>query len=201
MTHLDDSTAALFSMVHRYVDNLPGWLCPTTKQASAKALAFDDLDSGYMVATAGSKAAGRGETIQLFHGSEVAQWPHAEDHMAGIGQAVPDAPGHRDHPRVNGQGLGQPVPPIGDARHSGDGDFELVFIPWFLQTEYRRPVPRAGSARRVSRSLSICTDSTTSSWPGAARRLSPTSRATRCGSVKSTRPLSRRPSRPRRARH
>lgn len=141
MTHLDDSTAALFGMVHRYVDNLPDWLCPSTKQASAKALAFDELDSGYMVATAGSKAAGRGETIQLFHGSEVAQWPHAEDHMAGIGQAVPDAPGTEIILESTAKGLGNLFHRLAMRAIAGDGDFELVFIPWFLQTEYRRPVP------------------------------------------------------------
>lgn len=141
MTHLDDSTSALFAMVHRYNDHLPEWLQPVTKAASAKALSFEELDSGYMVATAGSKAAGRGETIQLFHGSEVAQWPNAEEHMAGIGQAVPDAPGTEIILESTAKGLGNMFHRMVVRAIAGQGDFELVFIPWFLQQEYRRPVP------------------------------------------------------------
>ena len=54
---------------------------------------FDKLDSGYKVGTAGTKGVGRSSTIQLFHGSEVAFWPHADAHAAGVLQAVPDVEG------------------------------------------------------------------------------------------------------------
>lgn len=141
MTHLDDSTAALFGMVHRYYTHMPEWLQPATKAASAKELSFADLESGYLVATAGSKAAGRGETIQLFHGSEVASWANADEHMAGIGQAVPDVPGSEIILESTAKGLGNLFHRITQRAIAGVGDYELIFIPWFLQREYRRPVP------------------------------------------------------------
>ena len=62
---------------------------PSTGAANAKELYFDKLDSGYTVGTAGTKATGRSRTIHLFHGSEVAHWPNARDHFAGVMQAVP----------------------------------------------------------------------------------------------------------------
>ena len=68
LTHLQDSTDALFDMTKRYHDLCPDALKPKTSAASAKELKFSELDSGYIVATAGSKSVGRGRTIQYFHG-------------------------------------------------------------------------------------------------------------------------------------
>jgi hypothetical protein len=90
LTHLQDSTDALFDMTKRYHDLCPDVLKPATSAASAKELKFSQLDSGYIVATAGSKSVGRGRTIQYFHGSEVAFWSNADEHLAGLGQAVPN---------------------------------------------------------------------------------------------------------------
>ena len=67
MTHLQDSTDALFEMVKRYHENCPAPLQPATKAASAKELLFSTYDSGYNVATAGSTGVGRGRTIQYMH--------------------------------------------------------------------------------------------------------------------------------------
>ncbi|MET3867995.1 hypothetical protein ABIC20_005304 [Methylobacterium radiotolerans] len=83
LTHQDDSTAALFEMVSRYHEHCPSLVRPSAGAANAKELLFDRLDSGYKVGTAGSKAVGRGNTLQLFHGSEVGFWPHAQSHASG----------------------------------------------------------------------------------------------------------------------
>ncbi len=56
-------------------------------------MVFDALDSGYRVGTAGTEGVGRSETIQYFHGSEVAYWKNADSHMSGILQAVPEEDG------------------------------------------------------------------------------------------------------------
>ncbi len=68
LTHLDDATQNLFGMVRRYYDHLPTEIKPTTKANSGTALQFSRLDSGYKIATAGSRGAGRSSTLQLFHG-------------------------------------------------------------------------------------------------------------------------------------
>ena len=96
LTHDEQATNNLFEMVQRFHDHCPEVVRPQTGSANAKELIFSALDSGYKIGTAGTKGVGRSSTIQFFHGSEVAFWPHAETHAAGILQAVPEAPG-TDH--------------------------------------------------------------------------------------------------------
>jgi hypothetical protein len=139
LTHEQDATDNLFDMVDRFHRHNP--LRPSTGAANAKELYFDQLDSGYSVGTAGTKAVGRSRTIQLFHGSEVAFWPNAKDHFAGIVQAVPDLPGTEIILESTGHGVGGEFHERWQMAEAGIGDYEAVFIPWFWSEEYRRAVP------------------------------------------------------------
>ncbi len=141
LTHLDDATDNLFTMVRRFHDLCPEEVRPTTGTASAKELAFAALDSGYKVGTAGSKAIGRSDTIQLFHGSEMAFWPNAEEHSAGIGQAIAKLEGTEDIRESTANGIGGAFHSMWKASERGDSEFECCFIPWFMHEEYRRPPP------------------------------------------------------------
>src|SRR6266403_2300072 len=82
LTHEQDATNNLFGMVERYHSHCPELVKPVTGAANAKELSFEALESGYAVGTAGAKATGRSQTVQLFHGSEVAFWPNAKTHFA-----------------------------------------------------------------------------------------------------------------------
>ena len=93
LTHEQSATDTLFAMVDRFYRHCPVELRPAIGAANARELTFEGLDSGYEVGTAGTKAVGRSKTIQLFHGSEVAFWPNAATHFAGIMQAIPDQAG------------------------------------------------------------------------------------------------------------
>ena len=84
--------------------------------------------------------------MQLFHGSEVAFWPHAESHIAGVLQAVPDQP--------DTEVILEIARPTASAMSStsmwrdaeaGIGDFIAIFVPWYWQKEYRAHV--AGGLR------------------------------------------------------
>lgn len=142
LTHLDGSTAALFEMTQRYHENCPALMRPKTSAASAKELHFSDLDSGYLVATAGSKGVGRGwGGVQYFHGSEVAFWPNAEDHLAAIGQTVPNASGTEIIFESTANGVGNLFHSMWQDAERGKSEFEAIFVPWFWQDEYRLPVP------------------------------------------------------------
>lgn len=141
LTHLQDSTDALFDMTKRYHDLCPDALKPKTSAASAKELKFSELDSGYIVATAGSKSVGRGRTIQYFHGSEAAFWPNAEEHMAGIGQAVPDMPGTEVILESTANGVGNLFHSMCMDAAKEVGDYRLIFVPWFWQDEYKTTLP------------------------------------------------------------
>lgn len=137
LTHEQEATNNLFDMVSRYHEhNLPQ-LKPDTAASNAKELLFSSLDSGYKVGTAGNKAVGRSSTVQLFHGSEVAFWPHASEHSKGIMQAIPDAAGTEVILESTANGIGNYFYQQCMAAQSGETDYQLVFLPWYWQPEYR----------------------------------------------------------------
>lgn len=142
LTHEDQATQNLFEMVNRYHDHCPEFVRPSTGAANAKELFFDKLDSGYKVGTAGTKGVGRSSTIQLFHGSEVAFWPNAETHAAGVLQAVPDADGTEVILESTANGVGNLYHQKWQDAERGIGDFIAVFVPWYWQDEYRKEVPK-----------------------------------------------------------
>lgn len=155
LTHEQSATDTIFEMAQRYHDNIDPVFRLQTKKSNVKELRFV-TESGYQVATAGAKGAGRSKTIQFFHGSEVAWWPNDRMHAAGILQAVPDAPGTAVILESTANGTGNYFHEVWtkawDAlRFQYDGDIELmakkhpdyipIFVPWFWQEEYRLPVP------------------------------------------------------------
>jgi hypothetical protein len=148
LTHAQQATDNLFGMAERFHQNLPEPLVLTTARANAKELRFEGLDSGIMVSTAGAKGAGRAQTIQLFHGSEVAHWQDASSHMAGVMQAVPDAPETEIILESTANGIGGLFYDMCKAAERGGGDYILIFIPWFSADEYRTDPPEDWSAPR-----------------------------------------------------
>jgi hypothetical protein len=141
LTHEDQATQNLFEMVDRYHHHCSDEVRPSTGAANAKELYFDELDSGYRVGTAGTKGVGRSATIQLFHGSEVAFWPFAETHAAGILQAIPNTEGTESILESTANGLGNVFHQMWCDAEQQRGDYIAIFVPWFWQEEYRKPAP------------------------------------------------------------
>lgn len=139
LTHEQTATDNLFDMVERYHKHNP--FPPHTGAANAKELVFDKLEGGYKVGTAGSKAVGRSQTLRLFHGSEVAIWPNAAAHFAGVVQAVPDLPGTEIVLESTANGMSGEFFERWQQAEAGIGDYQAIFVPWFWQDEYSRPVP------------------------------------------------------------
>lgn len=137
LTHLADSTQALFSMTRRFLEHLPLHR-PELGKCNVNELYFSNIDSGYKVGTAGSSGIGRGETLQLFHGSEVAYWPKPEEHVGGILQAVPNNPGTEIVLESTANGTGNLFHKLCmDAASDTNADWTCVFVPWTLQAEYQ----------------------------------------------------------------
>lgn len=141
LTHEQQATDNLFGMVDRYHEHCPPLVKPSTSASNAKELYFDRLESGYAVGTAGTKAVGRSQTIQLLHGSEVAFWPNASTHFTGVVQAVPELAGTEIVLESTGNGVGGEFHERWQQAEAGIGDYEAIFIPWFWDKDYRRPVP------------------------------------------------------------
>lgn len=161
LTHEDKATQNLFAMVRRYHEHCPEPVRPHTSNSSATELVFDRLDSRYGLGTARTKATGRSLAVQFFHGSEVAFWPNASTHVAGIMQAIPrgdDALGtevilESTANGVSGDG-GWFYQSCMNAR-DGLGDFELVFLPWFLEKGYREAPPPGFALDREEREYAL----------------------------------------------
>lgn len=141
LTHEIPATENLFGMVERYHEHCPQLVKPATGAANAKELSFPALDSGYQVGTAGTKAVGRSNTIQMFHGSEVAFWPNAASHFAAVIQAIPDLPDTEIILESTANGLGGEFHARWQDAEAGLSDYIAVFVPWFWSDEYRRPIP------------------------------------------------------------
>lgn len=141
LTHEEDATNNLFDMTKRYHEHCPELVKPSTKSSNAKELIFGDLDSGYRLGTAGNKGVGRSSTIQFFHGSEVALWPNAQEHAGGVLQCIPDAPGTEVYLESTARGIGNYFHQQWQLAETGQSDFLPIFIPWYWQNEYTKPVP------------------------------------------------------------
>jgi hypothetical protein len=127
-------------MAKRFYENTPSLVQPSIKTNNAKELNFGVLDSGYSLGTADNKSVGRSNTIQLFHGSEVAFWTNASEHAKGIFQAVPDAPGTEIILESTANGVGNYFHQEWQKAEAGISDFLAIFVPWFWQDEYKREV-------------------------------------------------------------
>ncbi len=141
LTHKDEATNNLFAMVKRFHDQCPPAVRPATNVFNAKELDFGALDSSYRVGTAKAAGVGRSDTIQLFHGSEVAHWPQAEKHAQGVLQAVPREKGTEIILESTANGLGGLFYSMAKQAERGEGDYILIFIAWFMHAEYRAEPP------------------------------------------------------------
>ncbi|MET4807341.1 hypothetical protein [Limibacillus sp. MBR-115] len=142
LTHRDQATQNLFTMAKRFHASCPRPVRPRTGASNLHELVFKDLDSGYRVATAKAPGVGRSDTIQYFHGSEVAFWPNAEEHMAGALQAVPEVNDSEIWLESTANGSGGLFYDLCRSAEKGLGDYELVFLPWYLDPFYRRVPPK-----------------------------------------------------------
>jgi hypothetical protein len=98
------------------------------------------LGSKIAVSTAGSKEAGRSETNQLMHGSEVAFWASPEEVMAGMLQTIPMAKNTMVFLESTANGIGGYFYEEYQRAQRGDSAFKAFFFPWFMLEEYTWPV-------------------------------------------------------------
>ncbi|MCI0756690.1 phage terminase large subunit family protein [Teichococcus vastitatis] len=146
VTHKSEASTNLFDMTKRFHDGINNHpmmpLKPSTSHRNGRQLAFDKLDSGYAVATAGGDGIGRGDTFFYAHLSELAFWPAAtaEDNFNGLMQAISPADGTVRIIESTANGVGNIFYREWQKAVNGESDFVALFIPWFEEAEYREPV-------------------------------------------------------------
>ncbi len=141
LSHEASTTDKLFGMVDRFQQTIPDPLKPSTAIYNKRQIKFEELGSEYAVGTAGNEKVGRGGTLQLFHGSEVAFWENTDGIETGIMQSVADVAGTEIFLESTANGFGNMFHRMVVAAIAGKGEYEVVFIEWFLQPEYRLAVP------------------------------------------------------------
>lgn len=141
LTHLEDATRNIFQIMRRFHEYCPFPVRPHVGRANDRELVFDRLDSGYHVGTAKSQGVGRSNTLQYFHGSEVAYWANADEHMSGVLQAVPDMAGTEIILESTSAGAYGLFYNLCEEARKKRSEYQLIFVPWFWQTEYRKTPP------------------------------------------------------------
>lgn len=142
LAHRDDATNNLYGLVDRYYENYPNPLKVPIKESNSKRLFFAN-SSGYGVGTAGGGSIGRSDTIQLLHMSECAFYENTDEISSGIMQTVPDIAGTEIILESTANGTGNMFHQMCMDAMNGKSDFELIFVPWFWQEEYRLRLPQS----------------------------------------------------------
>lgn len=141
LAHREDATNNLYGLVNRYHDNCPAMVKPSVGVSNAKSLYFDQLDSGYALGTSGGGSVGRSDTIQLLHGSEVGFWENTDEISSGIMQTVPDMVGTEIILESTANGIGNMFHKLAMIALAGETQYQVIFVPWFWQNEYRMDLP------------------------------------------------------------
>ena len=140
LSHQAKTTDKLFDMAERYHNNCPDSVKPKAIVSNSRQMVFEN-GSEYAVGTAGSGDVGRGFTAHQLHLSEAAFFEKTDEIDTGLIQAVSDEPGTEIFVESTGNGVGNWFYQTCMNALKGIGDFECVFIPWFLMDEYRRELP------------------------------------------------------------
>ncbi|MGH9789641.1 MAG: terminase [Candidatus Acidiferrales bacterium] len=145
VAHSEESAQRIFRIVRRFYDTLQADLRAQihTGPANVRELAFTQIDSRYLVDTAGNRNVGRGLTIHNLHASEVALWPgDPRETMAALLAAV--VPGGLVDVESTPNGVGGYFHSEWLRAKSGEPDaLTPHFFPWWMEPAYCINLPGA----------------------------------------------------------
>lgn len=152
MAHDEEATRRLFRMNKLFYNNLPLEIRPMLTNSNAKELIFANpsasererqrnpgLGSGIRCVTAGSRGAARSFTFRNVHGSEVAFWKDFKQTHTAVMQAVPMEPDTCVIYETTANGFNE-FKEFWDRAVAGENGFNAIFLPWYLDPDYARPV-------------------------------------------------------------
>lgn len=139
LSHHSTTTSTLFQIVEKYHNSCPENLKPKAITNNNRKMEFEN-SSQYTVGTAGVGAIGRGDTNQCLHWSEVAFSENTDQLATGVVQTVADVQGTEIFKESTANGVGNYFHRGCMDALEGKGDYEIVFIPWYWQDEYRAPL-------------------------------------------------------------
>lgn len=147
----EKSSLNLYRMFRRYFDNTNILFKPSVRYNTKSDLTFEKFDengkqiglgSAIKIETAKNKSAGRSDTINFLHGSEVATWESGEDLVASLMQTVPDAEVMEKPSMVflesTAEGRGNYFHKEYVAATEGKNNYQPAFAPWWVLDTYER---------------------------------------------------------------
>lgn len=147
----EKSSLNLYRMFRRYFDNTNILFKPSVRYNTKSDLTFEKFDengkqiglgSAIKIETAKNKSAGRSDTVNFLHASELGAWENGEDLVASLMQAVPDA-----------EVMGKPSMIFLESTAEGRGNYfhkeyvaavnkksnyQPLFAPWWILDTYER---------------------------------------------------------------
>jgi hypothetical protein len=153
VAHTQEAAEQIFRIVHRFLTLLPESLCAGALKSvnrSAQRIVFPEIDSEYLVETAGDRNAGRGLTITNLHCTELARWPgDAAETLYGLLATL--SPAGRLAMESTPMGASgcfwkewQEAEKTNTVRH---------FFPWWLEPAYVAEPPEEASLTEAERQL------------------------------------------------
>jgi hypothetical protein len=136
VSHEQESSEHILGMTKRYWSTFPFKKYHTEKYVSRKQLAWSDLDSQIVVATARNTDAGRSKTLHALHASEVAFWDDPETLMDGLRQSIPDYGLSAIFLESTANGIGNYFYQTWIDAVKGESEYKAMFFPWHQFPEY-----------------------------------------------------------------
>lgn len=145
LSHEDKSTQTLFDRCKFFYNNMPEQY--RSEQIKSNHMEFKFRNgSKIKVMTANSEETGRSQTAQGGHESERGFYKKPESLDAGIGQTIADIKGTTKIRESTGNGKNhfylECVEGLPDVNGVFISEYRTIFIPWYLQQEYRKEVPK-----------------------------------------------------------
>ena len=147
----EKSSLNLYRMFRRYFDNTNILFKPSVRYNTKSDLTFEKFDesgkqiglgSAIKIETAKNKSAGRSDTVNFLHASELGAWESGEDLVASLMQTVPDAEVMEKPSMVflesTAEGRGNYFHKEYVAAVNKKNNYQPLFAPWWILDTYER---------------------------------------------------------------
>ena len=152
IAHDRDTSERLLEIAGFMYDELPENVKPMRRYRSKSEILFENpkeaerhrnpgLRSRIEIKTAGHSVSGRGLTIHSLHCTEVSSYERPDEILASLAPAVPLAPGTNIFIESTGAFTpsGRWFKDLWEASKRGETPYTPVFVPWYVNPEYRLP--------------------------------------------------------------
>ncbi len=135
------TTESIFSMSKTFWENLPDNIKPELGVSNKREMVFKENDSKFRLFTAGADNPGRGTTNTALLCDETAFFQNADKVMAGLFQSVALTRGSIIIINSTSNGAQGVYYDLWNKAEKGEGNFTPLFVPWYMQDEYRLKCP------------------------------------------------------------